>query len=913
MLSWQKYMNFILKLGALGIVSSALLAGLAGCGGGGAGSIGGGSNNPPPNATPLAGTAKFSVDVETGKVTVTPLSGDPTTRAIFSGTALTFQSQDLITDPGELTRRKVAVQIRNNTGEAVGAGGGFKVMFGDFTAATGTDMRALTNVSTYVGSGASGSADGPYLSASLSSPHSVAWDGSQNALYFSGYNQSLRVAKNGTVTTLVTGIGPVVSMVWKNGDPSTGILWASSLNTHRIYKLDVNAKTATVLAGTGSSGSVDGPGSTARFNLPYAIAEVPNSGSADWPNLLVSEGTTGKLRLMTHDGSQYQVSTLAFTNDAPRGMISIGNGLFAVSEAFVRKVTIFDLSGNKTSLGSGTSGQVDGDGNAMQFFEPIGLWKDGNSIYVSESSGLIRQLTLDDGAPSTRKEAWHSATLAGISQAYGFSDGRGDEARFLGPVCMTTDELGHIYVADSGNSRIRKISPTNGRFPFVISTDSNTGVDQVRLSNPTDFVPTDTGSKPYILESQTIAPNEAVTLTPWSLIIPQGVKNFEFIVTIEAATDTAAPPDAVYNAGPAIGNGSPRVLVRTLAGATTAGYADGGVSSAAFSSPNAFAYDAQGNLYIADAGNHAVRRVSTGGIVSTVAGANGSAGTNDGNGNEARFSDVNGIAVNAAGNVLYVTDTTNHLVRRISLAPSADATLAANWQVSTIAGFAPTHPSYVNGKGTVARFNRPWGIVLTSGGELVITEASGNRLRKLRPVGTDLSSKESWLVSLFAGDGSAVAPTGGNAEGTGEAAQFNDPRGLAVSPSGELYVADRGNHRVRQVSVAGVVSTIAGSDEGFGDSDSGSQVKFGNPNDVAVDRAGYIYVADSGNRVVRRISPAGAVRTIAGGDGAGTGDGSGATARFNVLNAIEVSNAGDVVLGDSNRLRLVQRLITNGG
>ena len=639
-------MNFVLSpKGAISALSLATLLVASGCGGGGKG-LGGGGGGPtegnplptnphgnPAPVVPLTGTAKFSVDAETGKVTVTPLTGNATTRAIFTGSALRFQSNDLISDPGELTRRKLAVQLVNNTGETVGSSAGFKVMFGEFKTGLSTDLRASTTVSTVIGSGGSGSQDGPALTATLSSPHSVLVD-DQDAIYFSGYNQSLRVSRNGIVNTTIKNIGPVTSMIWRGGDSGDSIIYAASLNTHRIYKLDVSNNTATLLAGTGSSGAIDGPGSSARFNLPYSIAEIPNTDATN-PDLLVSEGTTGKLRRMTWDGSEYQVSTLGFTNDAPRGMISMGNGYFAVCEAFVRKITIFDLSGNKVSLGQGNSGQGDGDGNSMTFFEPIGVIKKDNSLFVSESCGTIRQLNLPAGGNLLFKEAWRSVTVAGAYQAYGFADGPGDQARFLGPVCMAIDNLGRLLVADSGNSRIRRVAATNSNFPFETPGGSSSGVDKVRLSNPTDFVPTDTGSTPYILESKTIVSHEAVDLTPWELIVPDGVKSFEFVVTIEAQTDSTAPPDAVFNSGPTPGAGSSNAMVRTLTGATIPGYANGSMSGAAFASPTAFAYDASGVLYVADALNRAIRRVSPDGRVTTVAGVAGlSAGAVDGAGQE---------------------------------------------------------------------------------------------------------------------------------------------------------------------------------------------------------------------------------------------------------------------------------------
>ncbi|AIE86718.1 Ig family protein [Fimbriimonas ginsengisoli Gsoil 348] len=844
-------------------------------------------------------------------MTVTPLGGNPASRAIFTGTALAFQSGDLLSDSGELTRRKLNVSLRNNTREVVGASGGFKVMFGAFSTGLNSDLRADTVVSTVVGSGASGSADGPALGASLSSPHSVLWDNRDNSIFFSGYNQSLRVSRNGFVSTLITSIGPVTSMVWRNGQPND-IIYAASLNTHKIYKLDLSTNTAILLAGTGTSGADDGPGATARFNLPYSVAQIPNTDSTN-PDLLVSEGTTGKLRRLTWTGSSYNVSTLPFTNDAPRGMISLGNGKFAVSEAFIRKVSIFDLSGNKISIGDGNSGSDNGNGTQVSFFEPIGLLYDGKAIYVSESNGLIRQLTLQPSGNMLFAEAWQSSTIAGVDQGYGFADGPGDQAKFLGPVCMAMDTNGSILVADSGNSRIRKVTPDSGRFPiFNGDGGASSGVDSVRLANPTDFVPTDGGPTPYILENKTVQPSSSSELTPWSLIIPAGVKSFDFVVTIEAQTDSAAPPDAVFNAGPNPAPGSARAIVRTLTGATSAGYSNGNVSGALFASPGAFAYDAQGVLYVADSVNRSVRRITSSGTVSTIAGVvPGKSGVADGLGSVATFGSVNGIAVSASGSELYVTDGFNNRIRRIARVGDLDPAQPFNWKVSTIAGTGAA--DYANGPGWQSKFNKPWGIVLTSGGELLVSEAAGNRIRRLTPTAQDLSLSTSWTVSLVAGDDSSGTPTGATTDGSGNSARFGEPRGITLAASGELYVADFGNHLVRKMTSAGVVTTFAGNGIGYGDSDTGASALFSSPTDVAVDRAGYVYVADSGNYLIRRISPAGSVRTVAGFGVAGTADGPGNVARFSVMNGIELNSAGDVIVGDASRVRLVQRLISSSG
>jgi hypothetical protein len=901
-----------LKHRAFALVSAIIVAG---CGGGGGGSA---VNSGTPDdlaGTGRAGTARFSINVSTGKVTVTPISGDASTRAIFSGSAARFTSSDLLNDTGELTRRKLSVQLKNNTAEPIGTpGSGFKVMFGDFiSGASNPDKRSQTTVSTLVGDGGSGTLDGPALAARTSSPHSVLTH-ENGDVYFSGYDQKVRLLRNGNVSTITpTSVGPLTCMVW-NSNGNRDYIYATALNTHRVSRIDVRTGETTVLAGTGSAGADDGPGATARFNLPYSLIDLGTGGAN--PDLLVAEGTTGKLRLMKYSGASYNVSTLPWTNDAPRGMYSLGGGRFVVAQAFLRKIAICDLNGQMTLLGTGASGEANGDGNSMQFFEPIGVFapvpfsQGGRTIYVSESSGIIRQLTLRENGNVLNKGDWTSATIAGVSQAYGFADGAGDVARFLGPVCMATDLSGNIIVADSGNSRLRKIVPTNGIFPFDLG-GANSGVDAVRLANATGFVPRDTGSMPYIQEINPVPVNGMAQLSDWSLIIPAGVKQFEFTVTIEAETTTSAPPDAVLNPGPNPAPGSSRAMVRTLAGAVSPGYSNGSVASALFSNPSAFAYDAQGVLYVADAVNHAIRRLTKDGVVTTLAGVPGNSGFADGNGAKATFGEMQGIAVNSAGDVVYVCDTTNNTIRRIRLIPDADPALPISWLVSTIAG-APGGAGYASGTGSVARFNGPFGLALTTGGELLVSEATGKRIRRLQLVGANPSFAAHWLVSLVAGDASEVTPAGSRVDAFGADARFGDLGGISVAPTGELYIADVGSSSVRRMSAAGDVTTFAGSDAGYADSDSGSAAKFNMPRDVAVDAAGYVYVADSQNNLIRRVSPAGAVRTVAGTGATGTADGPGNVAAFRALRSVAVSRGGDLVVGDGARVRLIERLISAG-
>ena len=193
----------------------------------------------------------------------------------------------------------------------------------------------------------------------------------------------------------------------------------------------------------------------------------------------------------------------------------------------------------------------------------------------------------------------------------------------------------------------------------------------------------------------------------------------------------------------------------------------------------------------------------------------------------------------------------------------------------------------------------------------MISENNGNRIRKLTPTGPNRADATNWTASTIAGPSPITSQ--GNSDGVGSAARFANPRGIAIAPSGEIYVADWGNHRIRRVTPAGSVTTVAGNVAGFGDSDTGTDAKFQSPTSVAVDSAGYVYVADSGNFLIRRVSPAGAVRTVAGAGVTGTSDGAGNTAGFTLLNAITVAASGDLMAGDASRIRTVQRRISNGG
>jgi sugar lactone lactonase YvrE len=264
---------------------------------------------------------------------------------------------------------------------------------------------------------------------------------------------------------------------------------------------------------------------------------------------------------------------------------------------------------------------------------------------------------------------------------------------------------------------------------------------------------------------------------------------------------------------------------------------------ATFNTPRGVAVDITGNVYVADTDNNTIRKITPAGVVSTLAGTAGvPPGSLDGSGAAAQFYSPTGVAVDTQGNV-YVADSGNNTIRMIT--PSGG--------VTTLAGTAGQVGS-LDGTGPAAQFNSPSGVAVDTQGNVYVTDSSNNTIRKIAPGG---------VVTTLAGTALVV----GSLDGAGAAASFQFPNGIAVDTSGTVYVADTNNNTIRVITPAGVVSTLAGTaGVGRGSVDgTGADARFGGPLSLALDSLhGYVYVADTGNFTVRRISPAGVVTTVVG-------------------------------------------------
>jgi len=605
-----------------------------------------------------------------------------------------------------------------------------------------------------------------------------------------------------------------------------------TMNSSGVADVVVSCDGIALLAGAlGGSGSVDGMGGAARFNRPYDVA-TDAAG-----NVFVADSVNNTIRKITAAG---EVSILAGTAGAfgsadgdgsaarfsgPRGIATDATGNVYVADYGNRTIRKITPTGIVSTLAGAAaeSGSADGSGSAARFRFPNDIASDASgNLYVADTNNhTIRRIT----------PAGMVSTLAGAAEMPGSADGSGSAARFNFPRGVAVDAAGNVYVADSVNHTIRKITPAG-----VVSTVAGT-----------------TG------QSGSIDGSAALFNLPTRLAVDSAGN----LLVADASNHT-------------IRMITPAGVVSTLAGRAGArGSVDGSGSAARFSTPYGIAIDSAGNAYVADGSNHTIRRIAANAVVSTLAGTAIQPGAPDGSGTAARFRNPYGIATDSVGNA-YVADSDSHTIRKITPAG----------MVSTLAGMQGQAGS-ADGSGTAARFTSPVGVATDSAGNIYVADFGNHTIRKITASG---------VVSTLAG----AAGEGGSNDGIGSVARFDAPFGIAADSSGNVYVADQ-NHVIRKITPAAVVSTLAGTagQVGFADG-AGSAARFFFPTGLDVDPAGNVYVADSSNSTIRKITPEGVVTTLAGTAGTpGSADGSGSAALFNSPTDVAVDPAGNIYVTDS--------------
>ncbi len=638
---------------------------------------------------------------------------------------------------------------------------------------------------------------------------------------------------------------------------------SGSINGGAVTGINVSCgiPTFAALAGNfGGAGNADGTGPTARFNLQTLTTIIaptldsirtfvtPGAVATDsLGNVYVADSGNQTIRKITAAGAVTTLAGTAFNNPTSLAIDTSGNIFVADSgNNTIGKIT---PAGAVTTFAgtAGITGSADGTGAAASF----------NFIY-------------------------HYAipTLGQYLQGYG---------------SVATDSAGNVYVGDCGNFTVRKISPTAvvttiaGQAGIPGSLDTIPGQPNSALFGCPVGLATDAGGNIYVADtgvadfnvSQGISGNDALRK-----ITPAGV-----VTTVAGVSGGGVATDNLGNVYVADSGSSiidkiaPAGSVTTLAGMPgTTGSADGLGVAATFNAPASVALDGAGNIFVADSGNNTIRKITPGGVVTTFAGAAVKSGNADGTGAAASFSNPVGLAADVSGNV-YVADTGNDTIRKITPAgvvASLKGTVGSKpWNLATDGGgnlyvvaaamgadiiqkITPTGVT-TTFAGVAANFaftlpplyiGQPWtyaGAVATdAAGNVYVADTFNETIRKITPAG---------VVTTLAG----TIQVKGHADGTGSAAQFLDPQGIATDSGNNVFVADTGNNTIRKITSAGVVTTLAGTAGIGGSADgSGSAASFSGPTSLAADDSGNIYVADTGNNTIRKITPKGVVTTIVG-------------------------------------------------
>jgi sugar lactone lactonase YvrE len=689
-----------------------------------------------------------------------------------------------------------------------------------------------------------------------------------SGLTLSTNGQNVTIPANATSFTFPTAFasGTVynVTMTTRPNSPTQGCLIANARGT--LTANVTNIRLACVTSSFTLGGTVSGVSADAGLVLQNGSEELPVSRNGSFVFARrVSSGSGYDVTVKTQPTTPVQ--TCAVTN-ASGTMGSTG-----VADVVVSCDGIALLAG---ALGG--SGSADGVGSEARFNTPLDVASDaaGNIFVADIDNHTIRKITAT-GAVSI---------LAGAVGMPGAVDGHGSDARFFMPRGVATDAAGNVYVADYGNHTIRKITPAGvvstlaGAAGQIGSADGYGGVALFR--RPSDIV-SDTFGNLYVTDTgnhtiRKISPAGAVST--WAGTAGQtGAINgtgtaARFNSPRGVAVDAASNVYVADTNNQTLRKISAGAVVTTFAGtAGEAGSVDG--SFARFNLPERVVIDSAGNLLVSDTGNHTIRRITPAGVVDTLVGTAGASGTTDGSGSAARFNYPIGVTIDSAGNA-YVADSGNSTIRKITPAGA----------VSTFAGAALQSGSY-DGSGSAARFNDPNGIATDLAGNVYVADSLSNTIRKIAPAG---------VVSTLAG----TPEIAGSADGIGTAARFSTPLGVATDSAGNIYVTDYGNSTIRKISPAGVVSTLAGMAGQMGFEDGiGSAARFYAPYGIATDTAGNVYVADL-NHTIRKISPAAVVTTFAGrADQQGSADGSGNAALFSAPQGLDTDSAGNVYVADT--------------
>ena len=672
------------------------------------------------------------------------------------------------------------------------------------------------------------------------------------------------------VISTIAGGGPPPTPTAANrasiGDParvavdSAGNVYFGSL--HSVFKVDRNGA-LTRIAGNGQPGYAGdgGPAAQAQLMTPMGIA-VDGAG-----NVYVADRDTSVVRRIGTDGI---LSTFAGTGTAgfsgeggpanlaqlnsPFGVAVDGAGNVYIADSNNNCIRKVSTTGTIAIVAGSTSAGFLGDGGPARnawFSHPEGVAVDAaGNLYIADTYNNRIRKVTTDG---------NVATVAGSGDEIFGGDNNPATSAGLGlPPDVMVDRFGNLYIADFGGSRIRLV--TNGIISTIAGSSSGAppidgqAAINLRFSGPTG-VAVDSSGTFYFAEG-----------------------------SIGSGTGLAKPVGRVWRV-------TTDGILTTLAGTGDLNFSgDGGPAAVAqLNTPTAVALDLQSNLYIADSENHRIRKIDPSGNISTYVGTGVPGFAVDfGPPAGAQLNTPQGVGVDSGGNV-FIVDTLNSRVRQLS--PGGNIfTYAGNGNSSY---FGDGGPAYR------AAINHPIGDAVDGAGNVYIADTLDNAVRKVNN-GT-ITTLAGFGTPGFSGDG-----------GQATAAKLQSPSAVAVDAAGDVFVADTDNHRVRKIDPLGVITTVAGNGETTfgGDGGQAAAASLSSPHGVAVDGGGNLYIADTGHNRIRKVTPDGIISTIAGnGTCCYSGDGGSAgTAQLNAPWGLWVDARGTIYIADSgnNAIRILQ-------
>jgi len=503
---------------------------------------------------------------------------------------------------------------------------------------------------------------------------------------------------------------------------------------------------------------------------------------------------------------------------------------------------------------------------------------------ADRSNGSIRRVS-----PTGRV-----TTVAGVAGSFnhgGYADGPADEACFRAPMGVAVDARDHVFIADEWNHAIRVLTP-DGRVYTLAGRGGTSGAADGRgvaahFNQPTGLLVTGDG-KVIIADRE----NHAIRVIEGDGEVrtiagragdPDGVDGSVVSARFKYPQNIALGDDGVLliadTLNHAIRRLSPEGTVTTIAGKLgRRGLDDGPPGSASFSSPTDVSFGSEGRLYVADWSGHAIRVMTSDGSVSTYAGPRASG--------ESSLQGVAGLA--DRNGQLIVAQRGRHVV----------VMLGADGRISAVVG-EPGAAGSSDGRGQQARFKRPRDVAVDRSANVWVADTGNCTVRRIDPDGD--------VVTVAGLAGECVSR-----DGVGRDARFAGPTALAAAPNDWIYVADTGGHTVRVIDPEGRVTTLAGRADEPGSADGVAGIaRFRSPSGIAVDSALDVFVADTGNGTIRRVTPAGEVTTLAGSPtDRAVVDGSRLDARFGSPNALALDASGVLFVVDGRRF--VRRLSRNG-